>query len=742
MSKIAKKDFYAFASTYFAIILLVLLSLLPVCRAFERSEQQRALQEIKDYAVSSIRELEVRERTIFNTTRNLYSDSDFRSLYYSSTRGEDSTLFYDMTQLQKRVRLYYQNIGNVKDVLVYLPKFDYVMTENYIFDSREQFYSYVKSARLGENKDWLKGFPVDNTGMYTYSDEITSLLDSNEAFMTMNLSYYFPMYGDANIQMLVIVVLNPDEVAKSFLSSSVLEHGFSVLTDSGGKRLAEYHYNGSPVSDSLFVGEPLSLELDEGRYRLIYAETGGYKLTLGVKDEYFAPIHRAALQLVLADVGIALILGTAAAIYFTRRRSRPIERILHIIKDMEKSSGNKNVFGEIEDTVLNLINEIGQCKSTIGELDSLVANSLLEKLFFGGLENGRNISSFVQYFGEFSFACTVIVFSNTEISQPEEIRAALESQLSQLSEKPHILHIRGNRLYCLMETVPELPKLLGEKLRYLRETENIVVKVGISNSCEGIVQAKKAATQAERRLQAGYHIPGVFVFTHTHSSRAVRSLLSVQELDSLQRALLGGSRQTADRLLENVYERVSAGQPDSVELRQMFFSLRSVYSAVFNQFALEAERSGEKQYHAPWLPDDLDEYYLESVQSVFLQLNQELSKQYETVMARTARNLSSEVLAWVDEHYSDPGLCAGSIADHFHISEKYVFQLIKGAGNETLNDRILSLRVQEGIRLLKDTDMTVAAIAQKIGFTSSNTMYKVFMRVKGVSPSAYRSRQI
>lgn len=145
---------------------------------------------------------------------------------------------------------------------------------------------------------------------------------------------------------------------------------------------------------------------------------------------------------------------------------------------------------------------------------------------------------------------------------------------------------------------------------------------------------------------------------------------------------------------------------------------------------------------APWLPDDLDEYYLESVQSVFLQLNQELSKQYETVMARTARNLSSEVLAWVDEHYSDPGLCAGSIADHFHISEKYVFQLIKGAGNETLNDRILSLRVQEGIRLLKDTDMTVAAIAQKIGFTSSNTMYKVFMRVKGVSPSAYRSRQI
>lgn len=742
MSKIAKKDFIAFASTYFAIILLVLLSLLPICWAFERSEQKRALQEIRDYAVSSMRELELRERTIFNTTRNLYSDSDFRSLYYRSTRGEGNSLFYDMTQLQKRIRLYYQNIKSVEDVLVYLPKFDYVMTENYIFDGREKFYSHVESVHFQENEDWLAEFPVDSTGLFHYSDEVTNDLVSDDARSTMNLSYYFPMYGDANIRMLVIVSMNPDEVAKSFLMTPAMEYGFSVLTDLSGRRLAGYGPDGGPVPETLPAGDQLSVRLEDGSYQMISVEAGEYRLILGVRDEYFAPIHRAAQRLVLADVGVALILGTAAAFYFTRLRSRPIERILHIIKDMEKSTESKNAFGEIEDTVLNLISEIGQCKTTIGELDSMVANSLLEKLFFGGLETERNMISFSQYFGDLSYPYTVLVFANPEVGRPEEMRPALERQLSALSEKPHILHIRGSRLYYLMETVPELSNLLGEKLRHLRETENLVVKVGVSNSYEGIALAKSAATQAERRLQAGYHIPGVFVFTHTHSSRAVRSLISVSELDSLQRALLGGSRQTADRLLENVYERVNGQQPDSVELRQMFFSLRSVYSAVFNQFALEAERSGEKQYHAPRLPDDLDEYYLESVQSAFMQMNQELYEQYEIVMTRTARNLGAEVLAWVEAHYSDPGICAGSIAEHFNISEKYVFSLIKGAGNETLNDRISELRVQEGIRLLKNTDLTVAAIAQKIGFTSSNTMYKVFRRVKGVSPSAYRSKQI
>ncbi len=475
---------------------------------------------------------------------------------------------------------------------------------------------------------------------------------------------------------------------------------------------------------------------------MIDAESDSYHLTLGVREEYFAPIHKAALRLVFADAGVALILGTVAAIYFARRRSRPIERILRIISKMEKGSGSKNAFGEIEDTVLNLIREIGQCKTTIGELDTMVSNSLLDKLFFGGLEMGRNSSSFSQYFGEFDYPLTVVVFSGAEIHQPEEVREILESRLGSLSRKPHILHIRGNKVYCLMETVPDLPDLLRDRLRNLRESENMILKAGISNSFDGVISAKAAATQAERRLQAGFHIPGVFVFTHTHSSRAVRSLISVQELDNLQRALLGGNRQNADRLLENVAERIVALSPDSVELRQMFFSLRSVYSAVCSQFALEAERGGEKEYHAPQLPNDLDEYYLESVLAVFLRLNEELQEQYEIVMARTARNLGADVLAWVDGNFCDSGLCAGSIADHFNISEKYVFQLVKGACNETLNDRISNLRVEEGIRLLKETDLTVAAIAQKIGFTSSNTMYKVFMRVKGVSPSAYRGKQI
>lgn len=447
----AKKDFFIFASTYVAIIFLVLLCFFPVCRAFERSEQNQAIAEIRDYASSMLGELDLQEQAIFNATRNLYSDRDFTSIYYNSTHSSSSSLFYDMTLLQKRIKLYYQNL----------------------------------------------------------------------------------------------------------------------------------------------------------EYALVF--------------------------------------------------------------------------------------------------------SIPEKTTF-----------------------------SKEIS----LKELLYEQLLQLSQKTIILYQAENYIYCLMESVSGLSDLLSNCLKHIRELHNQSVKVGISNPFQDISYTQHASTQAKRRLSAGYRIDGVYVFTHTYSSRAVRSLISIQDLDNLQRALLSGNGQNADRILETIHQTISHSEQNSVELRQMFFSLRSVYATVCNQFSLEAERNGETRYHAPILPNDLDEYDLDSVYEVFRSLNIELQQQYEIVMARTARSLGTDILAYIDQNYTDPNLCAGVIADVFHISEKYVFQLLKSCCNETLNDRILRLRIDEGIRLLTTTDLTITTIAKKTGFSSSNTMYKAFMRVKGISPSSYRGKEI
>ena len=101
---------YNFAKKIFLFLHLPMLQLFfgsfmffPVCRAFERSEQNQAIAEIRDYASSMLGELDLQEQAIFNATRNLYSDRDFTSIYYNSTRSSSSSLFYDMTLLQNEL---------------------------------------------------------------------------------------------------------------------------------------------------------------------------------------------------------------------------------------------------------------------------------------------------------------------------------------------------------------------------------------------------------------------------------------------------------------------------------------------------------------------------------------------------------------------------------------------------------------------------------------------------------------
>lgn len=103
------------------------------------------------------------------------------------------------------------------------------------------------------------------------------------------------MYGDANVRMLVIVQLDPDAVARSFLSSSAADYGFAVLKNADGTVLAQHN-----LPDQFSSNDWKLLDLRQG--------SQGY-LTIGIKNTYFKPIHQAAVRLIIADMGIALLSG-------------------------------------------------------------------------------------------------------------------------------------------------------------------------------------------------------------------------------------------------------------------------------------------------------------------------------------------------------------------------------------------------------------------------------------------------
>ena len=53
---------------------------------------------------------------------------------------------------------------------------------------------------------------------------------------------------------------------------------------------------------------------------------------------------------------------------------------------------------------------------------------------------------------------------------------------------------------------------------------------------------------------------------------------------------------------------------------------------------------------------------------------------------------------------------------------------------------LTDLRVEKSKQLLANTDLTIAAIASQVGYDDATYFHRVFRRVAGLTPAAYRQR--
>lgn len=93
----------------------------------------------------------------------------------------------------------------------------------------------------------------------------------------------------------------------------------------------------------------------------------------------------------------------------------------------------------------------------------------------------------------------------------------------------------------------------------------------------------------------------------------------------------------------------------------------------------------------------------------------------------------------VEREYQDRSFSVNVVADEIGMSAAYVGRLFKRWKGVTLVEYILDVRMQHSRRMLEQTDLPVANIAEEVGFGDTPYFYKVFKKVNGVTPAVYRA---
>ncbi len=683
---------------------------------FGRTESEKILQTICSYADKSFHEFVLDENVLFNTARTFYTDSELKKIYYGSE--EEIGLFYQATKLQQRLRLCFNNLAYVNDVIIYIPKFDYVITYDYIFTNRAKFYELFKISKF-EDADWLTGIKPLSTMSWASFISGYEKIPSDERGVELFTCFTFPMVGDGSFEMVLLVARDGSNLVSKFIYPEIGEDAFSILRDRSGNMIACKNIDESENSAAL------------SQMHIINFGESGYTLQIGISDSYFSKYRRNAYFGIAMSIVAAMLSSFFVSAFFVHRSTSSIGRIIDSIDpEADKVEGNEML--RIEDGVNNM-------KSDISSLKESVRKSLIEKLFFKGISD-EEVAVLEHYYGNLPKQYTIASFCAEGESGVEDM--LLQKIGDRMTKDAYISFHDQRNSVMLISCQDADPIALSRLLRAINQESKIRIWAGLSHSSTDYKDAYKETIIAQRRLASGPKMSEVNVFTHTHGSRATAPIVNVKDLDILQQSLMNGDFDSSNKLINHIFEEFRNMDFDEVELRQLFFSLRAIYSSVLTSYMIEEELSApDKRPDIPDLPNEFENYSTYDMEEFFISLNEVVFKNHENRVEKKINGLAESIVCYVRTNFSDKNLCAAVIADKFGISEKYVFKLFRDATGRTLNSSLSEIRIAEAIRLLRETDVPVSEIALKAGFSSSNSMYKVFIREKGVTPTAYRMKK-
>ena len=114
------------------------------------------------------------------------------------------------------------------------------------------------------------------------------------------------------------------------------------------------------------------------------------------------------------------------------------------------------------------------------------------------------------------------------------------------------------------------------------------------------------------------------------------------------------------------------------------------------------------------------------------------AKTLDTDVEPPAKTLVAQAVTYIFEHITE-AISVQEIATSVHLNSQYLMRLFKKEKGCSIMEYITNAKVEMAAGLLTTTDLSVNRIADSVGYTDYSYFVKVFRRVTGKTPSAFRT---
>ncbi len=637
----------------------------------------------------------------------------------------------------------------------------YVKDIGYLFSKTGSAYSLEDLGRPGVGY-YYENWPLDD--MIAQLNALTApvvrpaeevVVPGNNRVRMVTFLLPLPLGGNRSPGTVMILV-REETIIRLMKSVSETYNGDFFILDANNRPLVALHpagYAGTPAFRQLAAGlsgrGSAIRRLDDRSFMVSHAvsDLNGWKyvslLPVTESLQGIRTIQRNTAML----VGLVLLLEFILIYVSIRNNYRPIDGLVRFIRHTFAPAGPRSM-NEIE-TIRYALDELAAANSRLDERMKRTLPVMRDKLLIE-LAGGHYSSwdAFRQEAAAYGLAfrhplVTAAVLSceagDDAIDRAEAWMRAKEGELPEGMDGYVCKSIYRQELVFLCSHKPDVsPKaVLGTWQRELESETGICALIGIgspesAHTPEGFhlsyLQAARTAEALRIRKRER-----ILVFDELEAPRHGTVSYFADLLQSLELAIWKNDVHGVEAVMERILDYIgSDGMPPHL--------VRTVYLSTAGVILNGLQRFRHDDRHLLRLADAMFQHRYTFGQMVAI-LRESCGKLCDMIRstlppARTASK--SDMVAYIERYGMDPNFSLQQIADHFGMSPSNFSHHFKRTMGQNFKEYVDRMRIQQSVRLLRQTDDTLDAIARQVGYASTSSFIRAFKKSVGLTPGQFR----
>ncbi len=276
-------------------------------------------------------------------------------------------------------------------------------------------------------------------------------------------------------------------------------------------------------------------------------------------------------------------------------------------------------------------------------------------------------------------------------------------------------------------------KILSDIQDYLLKYEQFEVTIGVGSERSRFSDIRFSVQESNRcvnnRLRQG---TGRLIYANSIPPKSESGSLSEEEQSAFSAAVESYSMERVDQELNNIFLKMAGEGKDCSPCYELWeflaASLQEHTNAREEVFAPVRERLCRLSQNCRTI-GQMKQFFRSEIEAWLMQQKQAA----ESESSRPIRQAKQ----YIDQHYAEK-IILEDLADVVGLNPVYFSVLFKEKTGMNFTAYLLSVRMEKAKQMLVETNETISAIGESVGYKDSRYFSQTFARAVGVKPALYR----